>query len=848
MDILEEHLPDIVGEEMNPFAPWKDKGADDSIINAASKHHRPDTCLQWIIATADRLASGFERETFDVYNAAIDETKDPELTHYTVRQETLFERIRLTERPETSVWRYPLKPFSPRAIYPAAIDKTAKPDNVAAQHEYLNLWNIFKQALAKIPVSHRSNLPLWLDHFESLWLVFTHAIPSATTGISGKVRPDVSLFDHSKATAALAVGLWRYHHDLGHASEIVREQLRVQWDKEREHTPEAMDAWNEEKYLLVQGDFFGIQNFIFAQGGQTQKSAAKLLRGRSFYVSLLTELAALKVLDVLNLPSTSQVVNAAGKFLIVAHNTKETIDRLHGVQAELEEWFLSNTWGQSGVGLAWLPAAARDFRQADGGQSPFRNLMKKLFEQLETAKMQRFELCGRKPAISVFHGFLDRFVHRECQIDGRSPATREIEKDVWVSTLAFDQIQVGKWLVTEDRLLVTGEPITPRAEGQSLHKTELPIFGYHLLFTREEERSGKFGNEASSGNLLRAWDFSLPEDADAPLWDGYARRNINGFVPRFKSAELNNAFLRRYEGMSKDDRENERIGTPKTLNHLARDDQHLNDETDEWIGVEALMTFKGDVDNLGKIFQTGLHNPTFAKMAALSRQMNSFFTVYLPWLCKNEFPNTYTVFAGGDDFFLIGPWLSMIKLAQRLKNEFVRYVAENQDIHFSVGFSMTKPGFPIRHMAILAEEALEKAKTHNPNKVQPAPKNAVASFDQPVTWAQFDLLMEREKDLRKVTDEYALSKGYLYGLLHLTEMAGKVNERPENAIWHSYFRYRTRRFAETRYRDVSDRAERERQRQQLLENLAREIKIEGIEKHQNAYKITLFTYLYQERD
>ncbi len=32
------------------------------------------------------------------------------------------------------------------------------------------------------------------------------------------------------------------------------------------------------------------------------------------------------------------------------------------------------------------------------------------------------------------------------------------------------------------------------------------------------------GREAESGNLLRAWDFSLPESAHAPLFHGYGRR------------------------------------------------------------------------------------------------------------------------------------------------------------------------------------------------------------------------------------------------------------------------------------------------------------------------------------
>ena len=102
--------------------------------------------------------------------------------------------------------------------------------------------------------------------------------------------------------------------------DAVRERLRDY------HRPD----WDEEKLLLIQGDFFGIQEFIFATGGETQRRAAKLLRGRSFYVSLLTECAALAILDRLALPPTSQVINAAGKFLIVAPNTDATRAALQG--------------------------------------------------------------------------------------------------------------------------------------------------------------------------------------------------------------------------------------------------------------------------------------------------------------------------------------------------------------------------------------------------------------------------------------------------------------------------------------------------------------------------------------
>lgn len=834
MDLLEAYLPELVGDDMSPFAPWKDKDADDSLINAAARHHRPATFLQWIIASADRLASGFERETFEAYNMALDEDAGRKLNHYTTRQETLLERIRLTDRPETSAWRYPLKPLAPESLFPVAAKVCENGDKAAAQASYLELWNAFKDGLAKIPTSHRANLPLWLDHFESLWLTFTHAIPSATVG---NVRPDVSLYDHSKTTAALAVALWRYHTDLGHATDEAREELRAQWDRKRASSAVANNAWSAKKFLLVQGDFFGIQNFIFSEGSQTQKRAAKLLRGRSFYVSLLSELAALKVLEALNLPAVSQVVNAAGKFLIVAPNTPEVIEKLQAVQAELDDWFLTHTYGQSGIGLVWLSAAGQDFKQSAEGVCPFRALMKKLFEQQETAKLRRFKLCGDTPPDSIYRGFLDRFTAGECRIDGRSPA--EVEKDgVWMSRLAADQIDTGKWLATFKRVLITRDTLDH-------HTLCLPIFGYRVSFTQDEEDTGKFGAEARSGNLLRAWDFSWPESATDALWNGYARRPINAYVPRF--GETNAWDSDRYQGIENAEEFEPHKDEIKTLNHLARDDRRL-DENNRWIGAEALVTLKGDVDNLGQIFQTGLEKPTFAKMAALSRQINAFFAVYLPWLCAKEFPNTYTVFAGGDDFFLIGPWHSTIKLAQRMKDDFKRYVAENPDIHFSAGLSMTKPGLPIRQLAALAEEALDAAKSHNPQKTQPAPKNAATCFGQSVSWTDFDQLMEREAGLKRVAEDHDLSTSYLYGLLHLTDMAGKVKERPENALWHSHFAYRTRRLVETRYKEIDNRDEREAARRRLQAELAKEIASDGIERHGDAYKIALFTYLYQQRD
>lgn len=829
IDRLEPWLPRLVGTEMTPFTAWKDVDVDDSLINAAARHHTPETFLQWIIATADRVASGFERESFDRYNDA-DEGTSTKLNHIAARQLTLFEQIRLNDdvAKQPPTMRYPLQPLSPLTLFPVPATETETSDQTKARAEYRALWDAFIQALADIPAAHRERLDLWLDHFETLWLTFTHAIPSAT---AFGAKPEVSLYDHSKAVAALAVALWRYHQEREDDPATVAAAQRTRAD------------WDDAKFLLIQGDLFGIQEFIFASGGETQRRAAKLLRGHSFYVGLLTECAAMRVLDALALPPTSQIINAAGKFLIVAPNTEATLTALTRVRAELDAWCLTHSFGQSGVGLAWLPATCNDFlngRDQPNAHGRFRELMKRLFAQLEQAKAQRFGLCAAEAPAPAFDGFLDQFDNTRgaCQIDGRSPAVTAIVeggRTIQVGRLAKDQIDLGNWLTSCERLLVSRQDIL---SGKTLG---VDLFGYRIGFTGSEDDSGRFGPEVRKGNLLRAWDFSLPDaDGRRSLWNGYARRAINAYIPRFAGDEAQDAWLReKYQGGEPDETFDPAPREPKTFNHLAGEDLTL-DAHNRWIGIRALTTLKGDVDNLGLIFQQGLEAPTFAKMAALSRQMNAFFALYLPWRCRTRYPNAYTVFAGGDDFFLLGPWQAQMDLARDLRIEFTRYVAGNPGIHFSAGLSMTKPGLPVRHLAEIGEQALEAAKTCRPEK------DSVTCFGQTVPWTTFDALDAASGELTRLAGELGLSTGYLYGLLELIDKAERIRERPENAIWHSQFAYRTVRMLESaaglRGKDKDD------ERRRLLMQLAQVIAQQGIERFGGAYRIPLFTHLYQNRD
>lgn len=830
-DAIERLLPDVK-KNIHPFIP----NTDNSLINGAARHHRPETFLQWIIATADRVASGFERQQFEKYNETPDEDSRSKGNHYTARLATLFEQISIEGKNNFSnvsdlKWRYQLNAMSPSALFPKKREEVECNNELEAQDDYGKIWKIFKEGLEKIPVSHRKSLPLWLDHFDTLWACVASFIPSATVWYkTHKLIPDVSLYDHSKAVAALAVALWRYHVDHKHEEEEIRDLLSKRDNND----------WDEKKLLLIQGDSFGIQDFIFATGGSTQKRAAKLLRGRSFYVSLFAECAALSILERLGLPSTSQILNAAGKFLIVAPNTEATKEVLKEIRKEFNSWFLQYTWGQSCIGLAWTEASCNDLLKGK-----FDSLLKQLFKELDTAKYQRFDLCSKDAPEPIFSKYLESFSESGavCQIDGRSPAIDKVD-GVDVSKMAQDHIEIGKYLTSnaKNHILITREKLT--GEIKSLN---ISIFGYNIAFASEISDD----SHSLVKNLVRCWDYELPKDSSTPLWNGFARRYVNGYIPEFsKEDELK--IEGKYASIKQDEIDL-RVGNPKTFDCIACEDRipkSQNSQEDPaqttFVGVSALMTLKGDVDNLGSIFQKGLSGKmTFARVATLSRQINAFFAIYLPYLCKTEYPNTYTVFAGGDDFFLIGPWLSQMKLAERMKVEFARYVANNAEITFSAGLSMTKSGLPIRALGHVAEEALKEAKDRkDPEDKKKVVKNAINCFGYTRSWKDYELLLASKETLAGLATELKLSSGYVYSLLTFCDMRENLKSKEvkvENARWRSMFAYRTCRMLEQKKITEEVRCD-------YQQKLVKAFVENGIEKFDGAYKIPLWSYIYQQRD
>jgi len=716
-----------------------------SLINLAAMHHKPETPLQWIITQADRLSSGLDRQEFDGDEAGI-AFRDFRKTRLIPLTEEMRSNGKGDDNDtlESFKHRYRLCELSPEQVFPVSRTVAEAADNAAAIEEYEALFAGFLANLETL--SHRDYPALWLEHFTSLWERFTSAIPAATVG---KVIPDVSLYDHSLATAALATALYRYHQ----ATDTTNEA--------------AVKASAPQKFLLVTGDFYGIQNFIFSSGGSTNKAAAKLLRGRSFAVSILSELASDRLCRKLGLPATSILLDAAGKFTLLAPNLPETITGLTEVESELNSWLIQNYYGEVSIGFSSVPASPDDFVKGK-----FPELWERLGKAADLKKYRKFDLANA----GVVGGYLDSFDNSLsfplCPFCGKRPADPKTKGDHYLGEnetsclICRDHIHLGADLIKSSSLAVIDAGATYTG-----NKLKAPFFGlYQLSFDLDEKLSDQL---SKNGKLLRV--VTLSRAGESPR-KNLAVRYISGYVPTYAPVdEHDNRLL---YGKGSDEKKLELIamikeGGAKSFQHIAKVALNPRADTDDkFSGVEALGILKADVDNLGKLFACGLpvDRLNLSRLATFSRQLNSFFALYLPNLLATDvrFKNIYTVFAGGDDLFLIGPWNRIIEFSAELQKQFARFACGNPDITISAGISVDKPGVPVPTIAAQAEKALEAAKHGG--------RNRLTLFGETVTWNEFSDLLEKRDKLEKWQSCGAMGKALVYRLNELIDMAKKEKE------------------------------------------------------------------------
>jgi CRISPR-associated protein Csm1 len=178
---------------------------------------------------------------------------------------------------------------------------------------------------------------------------------------------------------------------------------------------------------------------------------------------------------------------------------------------------------------------------------------------------------------------------------------------------------LGSRLVKTNRLTVVDGDV---ASSKGLLN---PLFGYYQVTFSQ-------GHSEADDRILKKWQVAA--NTDGTLLTDITLRPLNGYVPLYqKEDEYDDRLLEssRSEEKTLDLIDQIHAGEPKTFTHIALTAKVKN-KTGKWYGTEAIGVLKADVDNLGMLMGCGLPEKRFtlSRMATLSRQLDSFFSIYLP--------------------------------------------------------------------------------------------------------------------------------------------------------------------------------------------------------------------------
>ena len=765
------------------------KALNSKFIDISAMHHKPESKEEWIVAAADRLASGFEREAFNEYNQKVEDEintsfKEQQLDH-------LFDDKQ----------KFKLDVLKPENIFPT------KDKGIG----YKKLWDDFIKDLDSIN-SRFKNYPSHLkaQALEYLLQKYTTFMPSATSfkyKNNEIIKANIPLFEHLKTTSIFASAIASMNSD--------EQEKVISYYKDKK------DTLDQEVFLLIAGDFFGIQNFIFDEV-QT-KYAAKTLRAKSAYIQLLIKVLAYYVCERLDISPYSIIATHAGKFEILAPNKDEIKKKLKELQDKLNKHFSKEFFGTTGVGLTYQEATIGNFIL----KNQYKELRKKLADKIELIKYQKFNLKDK--GFMLFD--IDENLNNQNLCDFCHKRKGKKEKDYVICNSCERFVNIGQKL-TKHKYIA----ITKKSGNINIFKD------FYLNFF--DEPSKEFAKDD-------IYIFDISKDTE---FNGMQKWELSSYVATkdiLDEKEKNYVNKDREEPLEKNE-----ILTLEDLAKLSVKEGLKDGKREK--GVEAIMALKGDGDGMGNFIKDSDVTNSFAKYNFFAKMIDYYFSVYVP----NEFMQKkplYTVFAGGDDLFVLGAWDEGINLAKNVRDDFVKFTSSK--LTFSVGLVMSKAHKPINFLANLAEESLEeskdfcceikKIKTDNKeetiyietkcpeiknsedcNKEFPniLKKDAITLFGETLYWKNYEYVKEQFTNsfIHPSGNEFATT--FLYRLLDLCEMSKNVKKGEiKDTIWKSKLSY-------IYSRNISDK------NYTLLNFLNR-----MIEDYPKEFKVNLFEYIYKRR-
>ncbi len=236
---------------------------------------------------------------------------------------------------------------------------------VFSKEQYAEIVRNIKDNLLGIELSN--------EYINSLLEVMEANLSYVPSSTSKKEVPDISLFDHVKVTAAIAVSILHYMESKNECNY-----------KSRLYT-NGNEFYGEKAFLIGSIDLSGIQNFIYTI---PSKNALKNLRARSFYLEILMEHIIDEILDKLGLSRANLLYVGGGHCYLLLPNTDETKTQYENYLSELNEWFIDKFDIDLFAAGAYAECSADDLKNIPRGS--YENIFREISSKLSKKKMTRY--------------------------------------------------------------------------------------------------------------------------------------------------------------------------------------------------------------------------------------------------------------------------------------------------------------------------------------------------------------------------------------------------------------------------------------------------------------------------
>lgn len=676
----------------------EDSNLDEKVTNlitlAASHHLKMDQLSESgrIVKLADNYSSGMDRDSTDAMKDDQDEKSWDAFKKK--RMTSILEGINNTN---SKPMHLPLKEMSlTKDFFPKS--------SFADEPDYLQLWNKF---VGEFKFIQANTYRAFSETLLNLLYKYTATIPASTINF-----PDVSLYDHSKTTAALAICLYDFQKD---------------------------GNKDENPFLLIGADMSGIQSYIYQI---VSKYAGKNLKGRSFYIRLLSDTIVRYLLKELNLFQANVVYNSGGGFYIIAPNTTFLKEKLLSITKIIEQKLFEAHGTSLYIAIDSVEVSTDALMHKNG--EDLRKVWDDLFSQKDKKKLSKFSELITENYDLFFAPQLIGGLNKRDVITGEEFKKNEKEGKKKVDgkplkEITSKQIELGAVLKDTDFIVVAEEKTPYWKDVVTVNPLEL---GFHYYFVSTEKLEEKAETLSASADKVSVITLNGKNQKCDFIYTVKGINNIYGFE---------------FYGGNKFENDNfEKMCTEANFTRL---------------GVLRM-----DVDNLGSIFQSGIpaERATLSSYSVLSRSFDYFFSGYLNTIWEEVNPKkSFIIYSGGDDVFIVGSWEVTIQLAKRIVADFKEFTCNNPAFSLSGGIAFVPVKFPIMKAAEQSDVEEKLAKNHICGEHS---KNSLSFMNMPLNWLNEFPAVENLKDkIVELIEKHKLTKSFISKVLSHKENALVTN-------------------------------------------------------------------------